>query len=822
MDAAIAVGGRGGGGNNLANCPQPGVGYVASRPDFDLTLTDNSARRDLVIRVNASCDTVLLVNGATGLWNFNDDSDGFNPRLQLPDAQAGVYDIWVGTYSPTPCQATLTLEMLGGTQMSPAQNQWDPSCPHPGRSGDLLSYDAGQLVRAQRFDVIAGGDTDLGNCASVPGHGHIIQSPDFTLNLTGNAQGHDLQLRVEAGCDPVLLVNDPAGQWHFNDDADGLNSRLRLFRAQPGSYDIWAGTFGSQNCHATLIAEALGGQPVPQPQPQPVVPQPPMTSGGGLTWRFDRDTQGWMVRDGQLATVPGSHMQVTAWEDSRVGYLIAPPSALGDWRGVTAIEAVMRAPGSRYFAAFSEGAVGDLVIRNGAMTAAAAFPHWLGTDWAHVTVPLREAVTLGGTPLWQLGGGARSLDQVLANVTGFEVRGEFRLGDTTADVREITLQGVIGSAVPPRDPLPAAGTARFVLVETGYRITFDEAHREAESLGGHLATITSEAEMAAVRAIVAGRDVFANTAGPWLGGVRVNNQGTAAEGWTWISGEPWSYTAWARNEPNYFRAAELTGLNLTDRDGIAWDDNAPYAPITAFVVEFPGVPLAGVGPVSGSVGGQVGALPAAAGTWRINGNNYAGTLTLTWSGAGWAGVVNYDVYRRDEPLENIRFDPASGSIEFTRPIPGATQIYRGRLTGGEMRGEFNQASGAYSYGWSATLNAPQAGGGTAPGQPMQSAAGLLRILSATYGGNCGVPVGNVTDHIAAQCNRQGSCTYVVDYRVIGDPAVGCMKDYVVNYECGDGQTRTASVAPEAGGRRPVTLECPAQTDAPPATGGAIK
>lgn len=413
-----------GGASNLANCPQPGVGYVAARPDFDLTLTDNGARRDLVIRVTASCDAVLLVNGADGQWSFNDDSDGVNPRLQLPDARPGVYDIWVGTYSPTPCQATLTLETLGGTQM-------------------------------------------------------------------------------------------------------------------------------------------------PQPQPQPVVPQPQVTVGGGLTWRFDRDTQGWQVRDGQLSTVPGSHMQVTAWGDSRVGYLIAPPSALGDWRGVTAIDAVMRSPGSRYFAAFSEGAVGDLVLYNGTMSAAAAFPHWLGPDWAQLSVPLRQAVTMGGTLRWQLGGGAGSLEQVLANVTAFHVRGEFQLGDTIADVREIALQGVIGPsaiAVPQPQPQPQ--------------------------------------------------------------------------------------------------------------------------------------PVAGV--------------PAAAGLWRINGNSYAGTLTLTWSGAGWAGVVNYDVYRRDEPLENIRFDPASGSIEFTRPIPGATQIYRGRLAGGEMRGEFNQAGGAYSYGWSATLSAPQAGGGAAP------------------------------------------------------------------------------------------------------------
>lgn len=698
-----------GGSANLANCPVPGRGYVDARPHFDLTLTDNNARRELTFRVTASCDTVLLINDANGQWSFNDDSDGLNPRISLPDARAGAYDIWVGTYSPTPCQATLYLETMGGGQLPQPQPQPQPPvavCPDPGQNGQMLTYDGGQLWQAQRFDVVAGGSLDLGSCASVPGHGRIIQRPDFTLNFTANPQGMDLEFRAQASCDPVLLVNGADGRWHFNDDADGLNSRLRIARAQPGLYDVWIGTYGSQTCQASLYLETFGGQATPQPQPQPVIPQPPVTSGGGLTWRFGNDTQGWTARDAALAVVPGSHMRVTSWGDSRVGYLIAPPAALGDWRGVTSIDAVMRAPGSRYFAAFSEGSVGDLVIYNGAMTAAASFPHWLGADWANLTVPLREAVTLGGTRLWQLGGGAHSLEQVLSNVTGFHVRGEFHLGDTITDVAEIALRGVIGPAAAPHSPMPATGSARFVLVETGYPITHDDARRQAEALGGHLATITSEAEMAAVRAIVAGRSVFPSTAGPWLGAVRTNNQGTAAEGWSWITGETWSYTAWARNEPNYFATGERTGLNLTERDGIAWDDNAPYAPITAFVVEFPGVPLAGPAPVPGTQPSA--GLPAIAGTWRINGNNYAGTLVLTWTGSGWSGTVNYDVHRRDEPLESIRFDPTSGSIEFTRPIPGATQIYRGRLTGSEMRGEFNQAGGPYQYTWSATLSSPQA------------------------------------------------------------------------------------------------------------------
>lgn len=479
-----------GGSANLANCPVPGRGYADARPNFDLTLTDNSARRELTIRVTASCDTVLLVNGANGQWSFNDDTDGLNPRISLPDARAGVYDIWVGTYSPTPCQATLYLETMGGGQVTPPPPPPPPpvaACPDPGQNGQMLTYDAAQLWQAQRFGVVAGGDLNLRNCTTVSGHGQIIQRPDFTLNLTGNAQSYDLEFRVEASCDPVLLVNGANGQWHFNDDADGLNSRLRIPRAQPGLYDVWVGTYGQNTCQATLIAETFGGQVTPPPPP----PQPPVF--GGL------------------------------------------PAAAGEW-SIT-----------------GNGHQGYLRL------------DWGPNGWSGI-------VMYGG-------GGVETLQDLRYDPATGSIEFTRPLGSNTQHYRG-------------------------QLVGTEMRGTFNQG----------------------------GGDYRYN----WHATLRQAQAGTVTP------------------------------------------------------------------PQTGA------AVPAAAGVWRINGNNYPGTLTLTWSGAGWSGVVNYDVYRRDEPLENIRFDPTSGSIEFTRPISGATQIYRGRLTGSEMRGEFNQAGGPYQYTWSATLSSPQA------------------------------------------------------------------------------------------------------------------
>lgn len=85
----------------------------------------------------------------------------------------------------------------------------------------------------------------------------------------------------------------------------------------------------------------------------------------------------------------------------------------------------------------------------------------------------------------------------------------------------------------------------------------------------------------------------------------------------------------------------------------------------------------------------------------------------------------------------------------------------------------------------------------------------IQIESATYGGNCGVAKGNVTGHIAKQCNGKSDCRYTVDYEIIGDPAYGCAKTYTVTYRCGkNSQLFKKSLSAEAGwGDKSVVLEC---------------
>jgi len=100
-----------GGPLNLSACPSiPGNGYIVETPDFTMSYDALGMGRDLEIRVEGSCDTVLLVNTASGEWLFNDDSDGANPAIRMTNAGSGGYDIWVGTFDAAPCEATLIVE----------------------------------------------------------------------------------------------------------------------------------------------------------------------------------------------------------------------------------------------------------------------------------------------------------------------------------------------------------------------------------------------------------------------------------------------------------------------------------------------------------------------------------------------------------------------------------------------------------------------------------------------------------------------------------------------------------------------------------------
>lgn len=87
----------------------------------------------------------------------------------------------------------------------------------------------------------------------------------------------------------------------------------------------------------------------------------------------------------------------------------------------------------------------------------------------------------------------------------------------------------------------------------------------------------------------------------------------------------------------------------------------------------------------------------------------------------------------------------------------------------------------------------------------------LKLISATYGANCGAKLGNATQSVKRTCNGKESCSYKVDVTVLGDPAGGCAKSFIVEYTCGTDGRRTGEAPAEAGFGSQVFLTCASDT-----------
>ncbi len=88
----------------------------------------------------------------------------------------------------------------------------------------------------------------------------------------------------------------------------------------------------------------------------------------------------------------------------------------------------------------------------------------------------------------------------------------------------------------------------------------------------------------------------------------------------------------------------------------------------------------------------------------------------------------------------------------------------------------------------------------------------IRIVSATYGLNCGVSAGNATDALKIACNGRYDCSYRVDVSLLGDPAAGCQKSFTAEYECMPALKHYINEIPaEAGLGSNILLSCPSPT-----------
>ncbi len=88
-------------------------GFIADAPDFDLHFAPGPGGLPLVVSVNSSRDTTLVINGPDGRWYCDDDSgEGENPSIVFSSPGEGLYNIWVGTYDNSTAAAELSISEL--------------------------------------------------------------------------------------------------------------------------------------------------------------------------------------------------------------------------------------------------------------------------------------------------------------------------------------------------------------------------------------------------------------------------------------------------------------------------------------------------------------------------------------------------------------------------------------------------------------------------------------------------------------------------------------------------------------------------------------
>jgi len=147
---------------------------------------------------------------------------------------------------------------------------------------------------------------------------------------------------------------------------------------------------------------------------------------------------------------------------------------------------------------------------------------------------------------------------------------------------------------------PGNGHSYEVVLAPG-AISWTQADAAAHAAGGYLATLTSDAENTFVFNLAADPqywrlDTTHNFGiGPYLGGLQTNKTSEPGGNWAWETGEAWSYTKWAPDEPNNSYGAEDYlqffgyGALMTPQWNDCANDNSVFVPgnyAISYIVEF--------------------------------------------------------------------------------------------------------------------------------------------------------------------------------------------------------------------------------------------
>ncbi|MDD7971365.1 TadE/TadG family type IV pilus assembly protein [Roseinatronobacter alkalisoli] len=141
-------------------------------------------------------------------------------------------------------------------------------CPDHRLSAKTHSFSVDELsTPALRHLARAGGGQRLTNCSGFGGwfspySSHFDANPTFVINYDKqNTNWNGSRLRIEtndgnsgASCDSALLIRDPYGQWHFNEDISSwnYNARVNMGHVDSGDILVWVGRWSSGQCNTEI------------------------------------------------------------------------------------------------------------------------------------------------------------------------------------------------------------------------------------------------------------------------------------------------------------------------------------------------------------------------------------------------------------------------------------------------------------------------------------------------------------------------------------------------------------------------------------------
>jgi hypothetical protein len=112
-----------------------------------------------------------------------------------------------------------------------------------------ITVSAGRGMDPFRITTRGGGSWNLRDCGiewegltSFHGDGLVERTPAVVLRWLDRAR---LAITVENQDDTLLVVRDPAGGWHFDDNGRGQDPLVVFDEGEPGDYAIWIGSHGT-------------------------------------------------------------------------------------------------------------------------------------------------------------------------------------------------------------------------------------------------------------------------------------------------------------------------------------------------------------------------------------------------------------------------------------------------------------------------------------------------------------------------------------------------------------------------------------------------